>query len=85
MAVEDTLGDNYLGGIGATNTDIGHDSDADVLLERKWARVKGPSESKSIEFLSGKNGFQKLPTGKGDELNDNSANKNGGIWKLIRR
>lgn len=79
FTVEVPLSHNDIGGISTADDDVGHNRDADMLLNGEGSRVESPPVPKSVEHSFGENYFKAPTERQGDKLGDNASNINGWI------
>lgn len=79
LPVEDTLSEDNISCVCATNDDIGHDGNANVLLDGEGTGIQRPYVTEGIESGRRKNTFKELANGEGNQLNNNTGDEDGGI------
>lgn len=79
LMVEDALSGDDFGGVCASNDNVSHDSDNDVLLDIEGAGVERPSVTKGAEFFRREDLLQTFAQGQSDELGDDASNIHGGV------
>ena len=79
LAIENTLCEDNIVWICALNSNVSHDGDANMLFDWKWAWVKRPDISKSVEFFGGEESCKSFAQGKAQHLGNKIAQTNGGI------
>lgn len=63
LAIKDALCEGGICGVGTKPDDLSHDGDADMLLDRKRARIEGPFVAEGIEGGGREEFFQRFAAG----------------------
>lgn len=75
LIIKYTLSEENVRRIGATDADVGHHSDANVLLDREGAGIQGPYVSEGVESLGRKDTMEEFANRKGDQLNNETSHE----------
>jgi hypothetical protein len=81
LPVEEFLGQQEIGGVGAKFNDLGHDGDDGVLLDVEWTGVQGPDVAEGVELGGGENPCEESTDREAKQLHDDTGHENGGVWR----
>lgn len=79
LGVEDFLGGDDVGCVGATDNDVGHDCDDDVFFDVERAWVKRPNVAESAEAGSREDSREGLTQRQRCQLSSNASDDDGGV------
>jgi len=79
FSVEHLLSSENVGSVGADDSDVAHDGDADVFFDVEWTWVQAHGVTTDGDIPCGEQIFKGLSDWERDQLDDNAGDVEGGV------